>query len=467
MEKPRQPIVTVLGHVDHGKTTLLDVIRKTSVAQKEMGGITQSIGASTVATREGKRITFIDTPGHAAFAKMRSRGAKLADIAILVVAADGGVKPQTIEAIEYIKKAEIPFIVAITKIDISSALIENVKGQIEKEGVLFEGRGGNIPLVLLSAKENKGINELLEMIILVSEVNEIKADEKADLEAVVIETNKDARGLFVSVVVRNGTLSVRDEISTDNISCRVKGLFNKEGKPIKKVLPGEPVLILGFKELPLIGAKVRFAAEGKESKVTEGKTLGAKPFIVKEGQVAAVFKTESAGALEALLSNLPADVIAVSSGVGPISESDVFFAKSAGAAHIFGFEVKTSLSVKKLAETEGVKIESFDIIYKLFERLEELIKEGQSEILGKAEIVASFPFNNKKVAGCKVVSGKIGIKDVVKLMRKDSEIGEAKVVSLRKEKKAIQEAKEGEEFGTILSPQLDFEKGDMLVSVKQ
>ncbi len=468
MEKPRQPIVTVLGHVDHGKTTLLDVIRKTSEARKETGGITQSIGASTVMTKEGKKITFIDTPGHAAFAKMRSRGAKLADIAILVVAADDGVKPQTIEAIEYIKKAEIPFIVAITKIDISSASIESVKGQIEKEGVLFEGRGGDIPLILLSAKENKGINELLEMIILVSEVNEIRADEKADLEAIVIETNKDARGLLVSVVVRNGTLSVRDEISVDEISCRVKGLFNKEGKPIKKVLPGEPVLILGFKELPLIGAKVRFATEGKESKVAvEGKTLGAKPFAVKEEQVAAVFKTKRAGALEALLSNLPADVVAVSSGVGPINESDVFFAKSAGAKHIFGFEVKTSLSVKKLAETEGVKIESFDIIYKLFERLEELLKEGQSEILGKAEIVASFPYNNKKVAGCRVVSGKISIKDVVMLMRKDSEIGKAKVISLRKEKKVIQEAKEGEEFGVILGPQLDFEKGDMLLSVKQ
>lgn len=468
MEKPRQPIVTVLGHVDHGKTTLLDVIRKTSVAQKETGGITQGIGASTITTKEGKKITFIDTPGHAAFAKMRSRGAKLADIAILVVAADDGVKPQTKEAIDYIKKAEIPFIVAITKIDISSASIESVKGQIEKEGVLFEGRGGDIPLVLLSSKENKGINELLEMIILVSEVNEVKADEKADLEAVVIETSKDARGLLVAVVVRNGTLSVRDEISTDEISCRVKGLFNKEGKPIKKVFPGEPVLILGFKELPLIGSKVRFAAEGKESKTLgEGKTLGVKPLSVKEGQMAAIFKAKSAGALEALLANLPTDAIAISSGVGPINESDVFFAKSAGAEYIFGFEVKTPLSVKKLAETEGVKIEFFDIIYKLFERLEEIIKEGRSEILGKAEVIASFPFNNKKVAGCKVVSGKIGIKDMVILMRKEKEIGETRVVSLRKEKKAIQEAKEGEEFGAILSPQLDFEKGDMLVSVKQ
>lgn len=465
MKKPRQPIVTVLGHVDHGKTTLLDVIRKTSVAQKETGGITQGIGASTITTKEGKKITFIDTPGHAAFAQMRSRGAKLADIAILVVAADDGVKPQTKEAIEYIKKAEIPFIVAITKTDIASALIESVKGQIETEGILFEGRGGDTPLILLSAKENKGITELLEMIILVSEVNEIKADENASLEAVVVETNKDARGLLVAVVVKNGTLSVKDEISTDETSCRVKGLFNKEGKPMKKIFPGEPGLILGFKELPLIGSQVRLATENKAKK--EEKRMGAKPYLVKDEQLAVVFKAESAGALEALLLNLPLDAIAVSSGVGPINESDVFFAKSAGAAYIFGFEVKTALSVKKLADTEGVKIETFKIIYKLLERLEELIKERQSVILGKAKIVDSFPFNNKKVAGCKVISGKISMKDTVVLMRKDVEIGEARVVSLRKEKNTIQEAREGEEFGAILGPQLDFEKGDMIVSVKQ
>ena len=465
MEKPRQPIVTVLGHVDLGKTTLLDVIRKTSVAQKETGGITQGIGASTITTKEGKNITFIDTPGHAAFAQMRSRGAKLADIAILVVAADDGVKPQTKEAIEYIKKAKIPFIVAITKTDITSASIESVKGQIETEGVLLEGRGGDVPLVLLSSKENKGIIELLEMIILVSEINEIKADENASLDAVVIETSKDARGLLVAVVVKNGTLSVRDEVATDESSCRVKGLFDKEGKPIKKLSPGEPGLILGFKELPLIGSQVKLAIENKT--IREEKRMGAKPFIVEEEQLAVVFKAESAGALEALLLNLPKDAIAVSSGVGPINESDVFFAKSAGADYIFGFEVKTSVSVKKLADTEGIKIETFAIIYKLLERLEELIKEGQSVILGKAEIIDSFPFNNKRVAGCKVVFGKIEMKDVVLLMRKDSELGEARIVSLRKEKKTIQEAKEGEEFGAILGPQLDFEKGDMLVSVKQ
>ncbi len=462
MKKVRQPIVTVLGHVDHGKTTLLDAIRKTSVAQKEAGGITQSIGASVVSTKENKKITFIDTPGHAAFSEMRSRGAKLADIVILAVAGDAGVKPQTKEALQHIREADIPFIVAITKMDLPSASVETVQDQLEKEGVLLEGKGGDTPLVAVSAKKKKGIEDLLEMVILVSEVNEIKADKKKELEAVVIETSKDRRGLLVSVVVREGTLSVRDEISANGDCTRVRGLFGAIGKPIKKALPGEPALILGFKKLPSVGAiascakaKAKDRKQSKRPKVPE----------VKEDQLPIVLKAQNAGSLEALLTNLPLEVVVILSGVGEVNESDVFFAKSAGSVQIFAFEVKIPSTVAKLAQTEGVVIESFDVIYKLIERLEELIKEGEKEILGKAEIVASFPFNNKQVAGCRMISGRIGAKDSLILMREEKELGEAKGVSMRKQKQAIQEAKKGEEFGIILRPQLDFEKGDMLVSV--
>ncbi|MGB6881875.1 MAG: translation initiation factor IF-2 [Microgenomates group bacterium] len=464
MEKTRQPIVTVLGHVDHGKTTFLDVVRKTSVAKKEAGGITQSIGASVVSTKGGKKITFIDTPGHAAFVKMRSRGAKLADVAILVVAGDGGVKPQTKEALIHIREAEIPFIVAVTKIDIASSSVETVRGQLEKEGVLFEGKGGDTPLVSLSAKEGKGINDLLEMIILVSEVNEIKADEKGKLEGVVIETSKDRWGSLVSVVIRNGTLSVRDEILAENIDCKVRGLFDGKGRSIKKTLPGEPVLILGFSELPPVGAKVSFLKDKGKIKEKEKKISVPK---VEEGQIPIVFKAQSVGALEALLANLPPEVVAVSSGVGEVNKSDVFFAKAAGPAHIFTFETKISLSIKKLAETEGVTVESFNVIYKLLERLEELIKEGETEVLGKAEIIASFPFDDKLVAGCRVISGRIKVKDTMLLMRKDKELGEVKALSIKKQKQKMLEVKEGEEFGVIFEPQLDFEKGDVLVSVRK
>jgi translation initiation factor IF-2 len=462
IEKFRAPIVTVLGHVDHGKTTLLDTIRKTSIAKKEAGGITQGIGASVITTKEKKKITFIDTPGHAAFSKMRSRGARVADIAVLVVAADDGVKPQTKEALKHILEAKIPYIVAVSKIDLPSASPETVRGQLEKEGVLFEGRGGDVPFVTISSKTGKGIDGLLEMINLVAEVNEIKADPKGDLEAVVIETSKDRRGPLVSVIVRNGTLRVGDKILAEDEVCKVRGLFDDNEKSVNQVLPGEPALILGFDELPPVGAQVSFFKDKDLNYKKSTKTVVIPE--IKKGQIPLVIKTKTKGSLEAILSNLPKEIVVVSSGIGEVNKSDIFSAKPANA-YLFAFETKVPKIVAKLAETEGVPIETFDIIYKLFERLDELIKESQEQILGKAEIIATFPFNKKRVAGCKVISGKIGKTNKLILMRGKEKIGEVKPVSMKKQKQAIQEAKEGEEFGLIFEPQLDFEIGDMLVSV--
>ena len=230
----RPPIVTILGHVDHGKTTLLDAIRKTNVAGKETGGITQSTLASQVVRPEGKKITFIDTPGHAVFSQMRARGAKVADLAVLVVSADDGVKPQTKEALGYIKETNTPFLVVITKIDLPQVNIEKAKGQIEKEGVSFEGKGGNTPLILVSAKSGKGINDLVEMILLVSEVNAIAGDAEGVLEGLVIETSKDKRGPVVSVVITNGTIKVGMDVAGGDINAKVRGLFDHLGKTIKK-----------------------------------------------------------------------------------------------------------------------------------------------------------------------------------------------------------------------------------------
>jgi translation initiation factor IF-2 len=252
----RPPIVSVLGHVDHGKTTLLDYIRKTSVAEKEVGGITQSTGASKVKTKDGKEITFIDTPGHAAFSNMRSRGAKVADIAILVVAADDGVKPQTKEALEYILSSQIPFIVAATKTDLSSSSVDNVRNQLEKEGVSFEGRGGEIPLVVVSGKTGKGVDDLLEVVGLVAELHEIKGNTNDDLQAVVIETGKDKGGPTVTVVVRNGSLKVGDQVIAETTKAKIRGLFDFKGKSVKSCLPGDSCLILGFSELPPVGSRV-------------------------------------------------------------------------------------------------------------------------------------------------------------------------------------------------------------------
>lgn len=463
MKKLRPPIVTVLGHVDHGKTTLLDAVRKTKVAAKEAGGITQSIGASVVTTKENKKVTFIDTPGHVAFSSMRSRGAKVADIAILVVAADDGVKPQTKEALKHIIEAKIPYIVAITKIDLPTADVNLVRGQLEKIGVLFEGRGGQVPQLAVSGKTGKGIEALLEMVVLVAEVNEIKADSQGDLEAVVIETSKNKGGPLVSVVVRNGTLQVAQKIIADGVPGKVRGLFDDKGKSIKQVIPGHPGQILGFGELPPVGSRVRFLGEEKKILKEEKRALGKE---VGEEQIPFVIKAQTKGSLEAILENLPEKAVVISSGIGEVNESDIFLAKPAGA-YILAFETKASSTVVKLAETEGVSIEKFDVIYKLFEKIEELIKESEKEVLGKAQVLASFPYNDKKVAGCKVVSGRITKAKSLVLMRDEKELGEAKIVSMKKEKQAIIEAKEGEEFGVILEPQLDFKIGDMLVSVTQ
>lgn len=461
--KLRPPIVSVLGHVDHGKTSLLDALRKTSVASGEAGGITQTIGASMVVTPGGKKVTFIDTPGHAAFSKMRSRGTSASDIAILAIAADDGVKPQTTESLKYIKEAKIPYIVALTKTDLASASAEKVKGQLEKEGILFEGRGGDVPLVSVSAKSGTGLNDLLEIILLLAEVNEIKGDPKEPFEAVVIETSKGKQGPMTSVVVKNGTLKVGEVVSADEISTKVRALFNHLGKTVKEILPGEPAQILGFATLPAVGS--RLTAE-REINPSERKTSGFGSENAKEG-LPVIFKAKSAGALEAVLANIPEGIFVIGSGVGDVNESDIFLAKTGQSSKIFAYGVKVSANVLKLAQTEDIKIESFEIIYELLERLTALLKKEEKETLGKAEIVASFPHDEKRVAGCKVTEGRIVKTDNIILMRGEKELQKVKAISMKKLKKEIHKAEVGEEFGILFEPQLDFQKGDMIVSVRK
>lgn len=462
LQKPRPPIVVVLGHVDHGKTTLLDTIRKTNVAQKEAGGITQSIGASQISTKEGNIITFIDTPGHAAFANMRSRGATLSDIAILVVSADDGVKPQTKEALEYILNTNVPFIVAVTKVDLPSADPESVKIQLEKEGVLFEGRGGDIPLVKISAKTGLGINELLEIIVLMSEINGFSGDVNFQLESYVIETGKGKSGPSVSLVVKNGSIKVGDELLSETVTGKVRGIFDFQGKILTEVNPGQPAQVLGFSELPRVGSKIwhknehSLPVEYKKGVIEESITGGKFPIVIK---------AKNAGSLEAVLAHVPSDFFVVLSDVGDVSESDVLLAKSAGA-EIITFESRTSANVLKLAKTEGVKIESFTIIYELFEKLKDDIQKGEIQILGKAQILNFFPFDNKKVAGCKVVSGKISKNDFLVLSRNEKEIGKIKVLSMKKGRQEIAEVGQGEEFGILFAPQLEFKVGDVILSVR-
>lgn len=456
MEK-RQPIVVVLGHVDHGKTTLLDALRKTSVASREAGGITQGIGASVV-----NEITFIDTPGHAAFGKMRGRGAKTADIALLIIAQDDGVKPQTLEAIQIIKDSKIPFIVVGTKNDVAGTNVDSTKAELEKHEIYFEGRGGDIPFVSISARNGDGLPELLEMIKLVAEVNDFKADPAGDLEATVIESVKGKMGPTASVVLRNGTIKVGETIYAEEIECKVKAIFDFEGKSVKEVKCGFPAQIIGFNDVPQIGASVTRVPHTAIKEIAKTKNKFDLRRL-KDDEIPLIIKASNAGALEAIIASLPPRIVVVSSGVGEVTSTDVMDAKT-GNAFVFSFETKISHDVLKLAEAEKIVIKKFDIIYELLQEIDEILKMGKNVELGRAQIMASFPFDNKKVAGCKMISGKFIKGDKLTLFRGESEIGKAKVHNLKKQKSEVSGVASGEEFGVILEPQLDFTIGDVLVS---
>jgi translation initiation factor IF-2 len=461
MKKARPPIVTVLGHVDHGKTTLLDALRGSNVTAREAGGITQSTSFSTIKTSEGD-ITFIDTPGHALFSKMRERGSKLADIALLVVAADDGVKPQTQEALDYIKNVKIPYIVVFNKIDLPSSDIPRAQGELMERGVLFEGMGGDVAHVAVSAKNKQGLSELIEIINLMAQVNEISGNGEDDLDGIVIEANKDKRGNVVTVIVKNGKINVGDEIYCDNLAAHVKGIFNNEGKAITEILPGYGGEILGFLELPAVGSLVCCNSEDAKKikqEIKENKEID-------KGQIGIVLKASTSGKLEAIRGALPENVVIISSGVGDANDSDIFLAKSSGS-EVVCFECKISSGIKRLADTEGVILTNFKIIYELIEYLTDLVKNKQTKISGKAIVIDMFPFNNKKVAGVKISEGLIKNGDRLIIMRGQRELGNTTIRSLKRGKEDITEAKAGEECGILFTPQLDFDKGDVLLSASK
>lgn len=461
-KKPRPPIVAVLGHVDHGKTTLLDKIRKTNVTAKEAGGITQSIGAWQVETKEGEKITFIDTPGHEAFQAMRSRGAQVADLAVLVVAADDGVMPQTRESLEYIRKAETPFLVAITKVDLKTADPEGVRNQLVEEGVLLEGKGGDIVAVEVSGVTGQGIDELLEMINLLAELHEVQADSQALLEAPVVETELDRRrGPGVRVVVREGTLKVADKVRAGEVSARVRGLFDEWQKPIKEVSPGMPAEILGFSSLPPIGSVLQPAQGAKEAVPERKRRVGKiEGFLI-------VLKADTAGSLEAVAQNLKGKVTFLEQGVGDITESDIQLA-SPVSAPIIGFNVRAGKEIEKIAEEEGVPIHTYQVIYELLEDVENWVREVEErrkeKVLGKATILAEFPYDKKRIAGGRVSEGKIAKTDRIRVLRDGEVIGEARPTSLKIQDKDVSQVEQGQEFGILFSPQLDFKVGDVIES---
>lgn len=491
--RSRPPVIAILGHVDHGKTTLLDKIRKTNVAAKEAAGITQHIGAYQIkldakdakgGTRKTqKKITFIDTPGHEAFSKMRSRGAQVADLAILVVAGNDGVKPQTKEAISHIKSAKIPFLVAINKIDLPEASSDMVKAQLAENQVLVEGYGGGVVCVEVSAKTGKGIPQLLEMIFLLSEMQELKLEDKALFKAIIIESLLDKyKGPLATLIIKKGILKIGDKLYAEETKGKAKAMFNHKGRRVKKAIPSDPVQILGFKGVPPVGAVVQKTPEITRvgaGLVPRPENFGsAQPKKVSEDsedtkeqkRIKIILKADVAGTLEAIKANFTEEIYLINEGVGNINDSDVLLAQSTNAV-IIGFNIRIPLEVKKLAEMEKVKIKTYDVIYQLLEDLQgEVLKMLEptidEEILGKAEIIAEFNIKGNHIAGCKVKEGSILKQYPIHIMRQEEKLADVKIIQMQKEKQDVEEVKKGNEVGLVFKPDVDFALGDMIVSYK-
>lgn len=461
----RPPVVAVLGHVDHGKTTLLDTIRKTHVALRETGGITQGIGAYQIEFK-ARKITFIDTPGHAAFSKMRQLGGQASDIVILVVAADDGVMPQTLESIKYIQEANVPYIVALNKIDLPGADIERVKKQLSQNGVLLENYGGDVVAQPISAKSGQGVDDLLDLILLIAEMNEIGGNPEGELAGVVIESKKDKAGSLATVVVKNGTLKIGDQILAEGNMCKVKGLLDESGKKLEKIGPGEAAEVLGFSALPPVGSEIiRAGTQTKDNSTSFVQT--AKLSEDDEKKYKIFIRADTTGSLGAILASLPPEALAVGQAVGEVTESDVLSSQGQGAK-IYTFRARVPSSVSKLAVSEKVEVKSYDLIYKFLEDLEKDIfaKEAREEekILGRAEIVAEFIIEGKRVAGGRVLEGVLRQSQPVRLKRSEKIVGESRISSLQQRARSVKEVKAKEEFGVFLDPLLDFKVGDVLLS---
>lgn len=467
----RPPIVTIMGHVDHGKTTLLDTIRKSSVAAREHGGITQHIGAYQV-EQDGHLITFVDTPGHAAFEQMRSRGADVADIVVLVVAANDSVKPQTVEAIKHIHRASKPMIVAITKVDLPDISIEKVKGELQKAGVLVEGHGGDIPVVEVSATKNIGIPELLEIINLSWQLTPQPTLPQNPLKAVVVESFMDkGRGSIATVIVKEGTLKVGQKIMVDGEPVSVRALIDDGGKNITEAGPSKPVEILGFKKALEVGSVVldTNTTVVKEQGPVDYAQIIARAQEVKD-KFKIILKADVLGSLEAILNNLPEKVLVVASSVGEVSQTDISFAKVASAP-ILAFNLKLGNQLKNQAERDGVVIREYKVIYELLEDMEDVsagfeAAKLQAKVKGRAKIVAIFDIEGKKIAGCMVTMGKLNVGDTVLLKKNEDDAGtETKIVSLKKFKKDVPTVSNGQECGIQLASSIDFEPGNVVESL--
>jgi translation initiation factor IF-2 len=492
--KPRPPVVTVMGHVDHGKTSILDAIRETKVAAGEAGGITQRVGAYQV-EKNGKKITFIDTPGHEAFTAMRARGASITDVAVLVVAADDGVMPQTKEAIQHIKAAGVPLIVALNKIDKDNANPDRVKQELAENAVQVEEYGGDVPLVAVSAKEKRGLDELLEMILLVIEIADLKANPDKPAAGTIIDAHLErGRGPVATVLVQAGTLNIGDTFVIDDINGRVRALLDEDGNKLESAGPGQPAVVTGLPDVPNAGDLLEvvdsertartIAEQRRETRRKAQVAAAPKQRLedlyaqLQQGDVKdlnLVVKADSHGALEALKGQITriqdekVRIQVIYEGVGNVSESDVNLA-AASEAIVIAFSVKSDDRALEAAEKQKIEIRNYDVVYNLTDDIEKAVK-GMYEptfkevFEGKAEI--KLPIKVPKIgliAGSLVTEGKVSRGSVAKVHRGRDIVIETKITSLRRFKEDVREVIEGLECGIHLENFQEFEEGDIVES---
>jgi len=490
--KPRPPVVTILGHVDHGKTSLLDAIRKTRVAAGEAGGITQHIGAYQV-ERDGQKITFIDTPGHAAFTAMRARGAQVTDIAVLVVAADDGVMPQTVEAINHAKAAGVPIIVAINKIDLPAANPDRVKQQLTEYGIVVEEYGGDTVCVPVSAATGQGIGDLLEAINLVAEISELKANPNRPASAVVIEAELDPhRGPIATVLVQRGTLRQGDAVVVGETSGKIRAMLDDTGKRVKEAGPSTPVVILGLEDVPEAGDRLRVVADEKVARqiVEERKrqreaqeqtqharvnldTLFNEISAGKLKELIIILKTDVRGTAEAIkgalerLSTPEVKIRIIHAATGPVTDNDVMLAEASNGI-IIGFNTRVEPGAKKRAEAVGVEIRTYNIIYQLLEDIEKAL-QGMLEpvyktvVDGHAEVRAVFKSSRVgQIAGCYVTDGVVRRGSLARVLRGKEEVWKGRCEGLKRFQDDVREVQAGYECGIVISGFDKFQVGDVI-----
>ena len=490
----RPPVITILGHVDHGKTSLLDYIRNTSVVEKEAGGITQHIGAYQVA-HDGHTMTFLDTPGHAAFTAIRSRGARVTDIAVLVVAADDGIMPQTDEAINHARAAEVPIVVAINKMDLPGAQPEVVKRQLSERNLLVEDWGGDVITVPVSAQTGDGIDDLLENLTVLSEIMELRANPNRKAAGVIVEATLDRRrGPTATVLVQAGTLKVGDQIVAGGAWGRVRAITNERGETMEKITPGSPGVLIGLNATPEAGDILSVVADERTARQTATRhgqrpttgnldTVLTLDSVVKQidagdvKELVLVLKADVQGSVEAIAQSVEklseGDVKAriIHSGSGSVSDSDVQLAAASGGI-ILAFNVGFEIGAERTAERLGVEVREYQIIYRLLEDVEQALHgmlepEFQEVVVGRAEVREIFPGRRGlRIAGCRVLDGRITRQGTVRIMREDEIVAETQMESLRHFRDEINQAMAGTECGIVLDSFNNYEEGDVIVSYR-